>query len=35
VADDFQSHGFTNVKALEGGVNAWKDAGFAAEPAMS
>jgi rhodanese-related sulfurtransferase len=34
VAEEFRANGFTNVKAIEGGVNAWKQAGFAAEPAM-
>jgi rhodanese-related sulfurtransferase len=28
VAEKYQSKGFKNVTALEGGVNAWKNAGF-------
>jgi rhodanese-related sulfurtransferase len=27
-AKKYQREGFTNVKVLEGGVNAWKDAGY-------
>jgi rhodanese-related sulfurtransferase len=27
-AEEFQKQGFTNVQILEGGVNAWKSAGY-------
>jgi rhodanese-related sulfurtransferase len=26
--DEYQNRGFSNAKALEGGVNAWKQAGY-------
>jgi rhodanese-related sulfurtransferase len=28
VAEEFQAKGFTNAKALLGGVEAWKKAGY-------
>jgi rhodanese-related sulfurtransferase len=28
VADQYQAEGFTNVEALEGGVEAWTKAGY-------
>jgi rhodanese-related sulfurtransferase len=28
VAEQFQNQGFSNVKALLGGVDAWKHAGY-------
>jgi rhodanese-related sulfurtransferase len=28
VAEQYQAEGFTNVKALLGGVSAWKAAGY-------
>jgi rhodanese-related sulfurtransferase len=28
VAEKYQAAGFTNVKALLGGVDAWKEAGY-------
>jgi rhodanese-related sulfurtransferase len=28
VAEGFRAKGFKNVKALEGGVDSWKKAGF-------
>lgn len=27
-AEEYRAQGFTNVKALAGGVEAWKNAGF-------
>jgi hypothetical protein len=29
VADEYEAKGFQDVKALQGGVEAWKNAGFA------
>jgi len=28
VAEEYQAEGFTNAKALKGGVDAWKQAGY-------
>jgi len=28
VAAQYENHGFSNAKALRGGVKAWKEAGF-------
>jgi rhodanese-related sulfurtransferase len=28
VAESYKKKGFENVKALKGGVSAWKDAGY-------
>jgi rhodanese-related sulfurtransferase len=35
VAEKYQSHGFRNVKALLGGVEAWKSAGYGIVPSQS
>jgi rhodanese-related sulfurtransferase len=29
--EEYRAQGFTNVKALAGGVNAWRNAGFEVE----